>query len=344
MDKNVTKKGLLALKDSKPVPITAHSHEIIIPCVYTETVKKIMKAKGIELPLTPAKLAELRKIAKATPGKYEADPEEKAGGSSHAKGTTNVMVNIKNVVGQRQGIVLGQRQGVRRKRGVGRGGRSKIVTTRAAGLAQAPNAPGFPSGPSSRFPPGPPSLPPMLNPPVFPTIRTFAANTPVGFEPKPMITMEQVKHELHKEDALEKRLMSYEQLAKRVDVLDRERIKHLQEQMVHEDDWVVNGRDEAVHEKMKPKSEAVIEDVSEPSEPYEAAAEPAVVPPKIYLWELDKPELIHTVKEVGDEAAQTSFLMEREVSKLKIISKKLGTSIGGLKAAIVGRIVAAINK
>ena len=76
-DPNITKKGLLALKDSKPVPITAHSHEIIIPCVYTETVKKIMKEKGIELPLNPHKLAELRRIAKATPGKYTPEPSDK---------------------------------------------------------------------------------------------------------------------------------------------------------------------------------------------------------------------------------------------------------------------------
>ena len=47
MDKNVTKEGLLKLKDSKPVPITAHSHEIIIPCVYTETINKVLKEKGI---------------------------------------------------------------------------------------------------------------------------------------------------------------------------------------------------------------------------------------------------------------------------------------------------------
>lgn len=320
MDKNVTKKGLLALKDSKPVPITAHSHEIIIPCVYTETVKKMMKAKGIELPLTPAKLAELRKIAKATPGKYEADPDEKVGGSSHAKGTPNVTVNIKNVVGGRQGV--------RRKRGKGgKGGRSKIITTRATGLI-----------------PAPPAHPPMMNPPIFPTIRTFVANTPVGFEPKPMLTMEQVKQEIHKEGALEKRLAGYDQLAKRAEALDRERVRHVQHQMVDDDDWVVNGREEAVREKLKPKSEVVIEDVSEESEPYEPAAEPAVVQPKVYLWELEEPDIVRTVKEVGDRAAQTSFLGQRDVSKLKIIARKLGVSVGGLKAALVGRIVGAINQ
>jgi hypothetical protein len=184
----------------------------------------------------------------------------------------------------------------------------------------------------------------MMNPPAFPTIRTFAANTPVGFEPKPMITMEQAKQEIHKEKALEKRLEGYEQLAKRVDTLDRERVKHIQEQMVHEDDWVVNGREEAVREKLKPKSEVVIEDVSEESEPYEPAAEPAAVAPTVYLWELDEPDIVRTVKEVGDRDAQTSFLMEREVSKLKLIAKKMGVAVGGLKAVIVGRIVAAINQ
>lgn len=91
MDKNVTHKGLLALKDSKPVPITAHTHEIIIPCVYTEVVKKVMKEKGITLPLNPHKLAELRRIAKATPGKYKPEPSDhKDEGDSHAKGTKDL--------------------------------------------------------------------------------------------------------------------------------------------------------------------------------------------------------------------------------------------------------------
>lgn len=101
-DPNITRNGLLALKDSKPVPITAHSHEIIIPCVYTETVKKFMKAKGIELPLDPHKLAELRRIAKATPGKYRPDPTDHKGdeGDSHAKGTKDLKKSKKHKKGK----------------------------------------------------------------------------------------------------------------------------------------------------------------------------------------------------------------------------------------------------
>jgi len=256
MDKNVTKKGLLALKDSKPVPITAHSHEIIIPCVYTETVKKMMKAKGIELPLTPAKLAELRKIAKATPGQYKPDPDEKAGGTSHAKGTTNVTVNIKNVIAHRQGV--------RRKRG-GRGAaHSKIITSRASGL----------------IPPPPPLHPAMVVNPNYNLIRPFVANTPMGFEPRPTLTIEQAKQELTKENALEKRLISYDKLNDKVERLEQHNKRFFSEYMVDEDSFANSSRDKVVHEKLSPKSEIVIEDVSEPSKPYESAAEPAVVMPK----------------------------------------------------------------
>jgi len=79
MDKNVTKQGLLKLKKSKPIPITAHTGEIIVPCVYTEVVGDFMKKKGIKLPLDVHKLAELRRIAQAT-GKNE----------GYAKGTKNL--------------------------------------------------------------------------------------------------------------------------------------------------------------------------------------------------------------------------------------------------------------
>jgi len=101
MDRNVTKEGLLKLKKSKPIPITAHTGEIIVPCVYTEVVGDFMKKKGIKLPLDVHKLAELRRIAQAT-GKDE----------GYAKGTKNlksrkvklpkkntVQIKGKNIVG-----------------------------------------------------------------------------------------------------------------------------------------------------------------------------------------------------------------------------------------------------
>jgi hypothetical protein len=90
MDKNVTKQGLLKLKDSKPVPITAHSHEIIIPCVYTEKVQKFLDKEGIKLPLTHHKLAELKRIAQKTKGHLKENDLKEDEGDSHATGTINL--------------------------------------------------------------------------------------------------------------------------------------------------------------------------------------------------------------------------------------------------------------
>lgn len=95
MDKNVTKKGLLKLKKSKPIPITAHTGEIIIPVAYTETVKKMLDKKGIKLPLSRDKLAKLRKIAQKTEGELsESDTDE---GESYAKGTANLKGQTINI-------------------------------------------------------------------------------------------------------------------------------------------------------------------------------------------------------------------------------------------------------
>jgi hypothetical protein len=92
MYKNITKKSLLKLKDSKPIPITAHTHEIIVPCVYTETVEKFLDKKGIKLPLTHHQLAEYKRKAAKIKGHYsdsdsDSDSDE---GDSHAKGTKNL--------------------------------------------------------------------------------------------------------------------------------------------------------------------------------------------------------------------------------------------------------------
>ena len=220
MDPNVTRKGLLALKDSKPVPITAHSHEIVIPCVYTETVKKMMKAKGIELPLTHAKLAELRKIAKQTPGHYEAD-KEKEGGSSHAKGTMNV-IGKKNqatqqIAQQKVQIFLNRRTG--RKK-----------TRRPRTIASMPTVQGGPQ---------------MFNPPAFNTIRPFVANTPMGFHPSPVRSEELVKAEkekdlasqLQREEALQRRTNALEALVRRSEELEKNSQRHIQDSLVSSSSW-----------------------------------------------------------------------------------------------------------
>ena len=222
MDSNVTRKGLLALKDSKPVPITAHSHEIVIPCVYTETVKKMMKAKGIELPLTHAKLAELRKIAKATPGHYEAD-KEKEGGSSHAKGTMNV-IGKKNQATQQ---IAKQTQKVqifldRRT------GRKK--TRRPRTIASMPTVQGGPQ---------------MFNPPAYNMIRPFVANTPMGYHPSPVRSEELVKAEkekdlasqLQREEALQRRTNALEALVRRSEELEQNARRNIERDLVSSSSW-----------------------------------------------------------------------------------------------------------
>jgi hypothetical protein len=94
--RNVDKESLLKLKDSKPVSITAHSHEIIIPCAYTSVVGKFLDKKGIKLPLDPHDLAEMKRIAKKTPGSIKDYETEEEKSRSHAKGTTNLQAVRQN--------------------------------------------------------------------------------------------------------------------------------------------------------------------------------------------------------------------------------------------------------
>jgi chorismate mutase len=72
-----TKADLAKLKDSKPVPVIAHSHEVIVPVVYSGLVNSFLEKKGIHLPLTHHQLALMK---------------HDAGVSGYAKGTHNVQV------------------------------------------------------------------------------------------------------------------------------------------------------------------------------------------------------------------------------------------------------------
>jgi hypothetical protein len=64
MDKNIKKQDLKRLKKSKPVPIVAHSMELMIPVVYVRKVKEFLKKEGIKLPLSQKKLKKLKTLAK----------------------------------------------------------------------------------------------------------------------------------------------------------------------------------------------------------------------------------------------------------------------------------------
>jgi len=315
-DPNITKKGLLALKDSKPVPITAHSHEIVVPCIYTETVKKIMKQKGIELPLPPAKLAEARKLAKTIPGTYQADPEEKASGSSHAKGTTNVTVNIKNVV---------QARHARR----GRKGRSRIIVARASGLVPAPS---LKRG--------------MMVNPNYSLIRPFVANTPIGFEPKPAPTREEIKKELEHENALERRLLALEGISKRAEELRLQEEKHVKEQIVRPDDFVDLDREEDVRKKMRP-SEVHIEDISAPSM---EVKQPEEHPPRerpVGTQDLDRAPLLEKLRSYKDLAATLNRAFDKKhiVTMYQTLTgKRLTSSSTKLKETAVQALVRAVEE
>lgn len=77
--KGVTKNDLLKLKHSKPVPIVAHSGELIIPVAYSSRVKEFIKKEGMKIPLSPEQLAGLKKKARETEG--EPDPSYAVGGT-----------------------------------------------------------------------------------------------------------------------------------------------------------------------------------------------------------------------------------------------------------------------
>jgi hypothetical protein len=125
MDKNISKKDLLKLKDSKPIPITAHSFEIVIPVCYTSKVKKFLDKEGIKLPLSKEKLAKLRKIAKNTKGELSESDEENDE-ESYAKGTTNLKQTIN--------IKIDTRSKSKKKRK----GRKKKYLKTTSGLVEAP--------------------------------------------------------------------------------------------------------------------------------------------------------------------------------------------------------------
>jgi hypothetical protein len=59
------KTDLRKLKESKPVPIIAHTNEIVIPVVYAKMVNKFLDEKGVKLPLTHVQLSDMKKEAQS---------------------------------------------------------------------------------------------------------------------------------------------------------------------------------------------------------------------------------------------------------------------------------------
>jgi hypothetical protein len=280
--------------------------------VYTETVKKMMKAKGIELPLSHAKLAELRKIAKATPGQYESDKDEK-GGSSHAKGTMNVS-GKKNKVTQQ---VAKQTQKVqifldRRT------GRKKTRRPRTA-----VSLPTVQDGPQ------------MFNPPAYNMIRPFVANTPMGFHPSPVKSEELVKAEkekdlaaqLKRDEALQRRTDMLEALVRRSEEIERNSQRHIRDSLISSSSSA-SGSPPPPPPPPPPPAESEKEEEEE-----EVAAKPAVTPTKEdYLRLLDD---IHEWPK--GKGAQTA--MEEHATQIMGINLRgIGTTFDKSKQRIEGQI------
>ena len=81
--KNIKKEDLERLRDSKPIGITAHTHETIVPVVYARMVNEFLERKGVKLPLTHHQLADLKRKA------------ETVHKESFAKGTKNLKIKNK---------------------------------------------------------------------------------------------------------------------------------------------------------------------------------------------------------------------------------------------------------
>ncbi len=101
---NITKNSLLKLKNSKAIPIIAHTSEMIIPVAYTGVVKKFLDEKNISLPLSHQKLQMLK--AKASQMKGEPNPDEYARGGVIKK--KKKYISQKQKVSQRVNIKIEQ--------------------------------------------------------------------------------------------------------------------------------------------------------------------------------------------------------------------------------------------
>jgi len=91
------KEDLARLKDSKPIQITAHTHECIVPVVYSGMVNRFLEKKGVHLPLTHHQLADMKREA-GTPGYAKGTKDlKKKKGKGKAKAVNvsqNVVVNV----------------------------------------------------------------------------------------------------------------------------------------------------------------------------------------------------------------------------------------------------------
>ena len=147
--KGVTKNDLLKLKGSKPVPITAHSNEVVVPVVYATRVKQFMKKEGMSVPLSPEQLSTLKSKARDTVGTMDSSyavggsiKSKKAKAKAKAKKTISKIKttgNIKQIVN----IKLGEKAKIIRR---------PSVRAKAVGKENIPIRPGVSTYPMSTEP------------------------------------------------------------------------------------------------------------------------------------------------------------------------------------------------
>jgi hypothetical protein len=191
--KQYTKSDLLKLKDSKPVPIIAHSHELVVPVVYADMAKKFLEKKGITLPLTHKELNTMKK---------EAQSLAKGGNVKDIK-------NIKNVKGQQQvatqKVIINLGKTKRRK--VIR--KKKVKDESSFTPFTPPNTPNPPNALNKMYPTNYFNQP--IRPNNFAMIRPYSANT-AFFQPDKPKDKDKEIEEYKKE--LEKRANQIKELEK----------------------------------------------------------------------------------------------------------------------------------
>jgi hypothetical protein len=213
----ITKNDLLKLKDSKAVPITAHSHEVIVPVVFASKVNKFLEKEGIKLPLTHHQLSEYKKKAAKLKGKYEEDIKECDEGNSHEKGTHNIKGSRNIKVSNVKGSVYINTYLKKAKKGKGRGKilRKGRIVTSATGLIQPPETSVF----KNRIQPPPPlAFRPSNN--TFAMIRpqgtTYSANTP---------TLQDIQKEI--QTTFNKEKEAVDKQVEKLETEGKERKKHI---------------------------------------------------------------------------------------------------------------------
>ena len=266
----ISKNDLLKLKDSKPIPITAHTHEVVVPVVYASKVNKFLKKEGIKLPLTHHQLADLKRKAAKVHGKMkeesESDNEEE--GNSHARGTHSIKVsNVK-------GPVYINTQPTKAKRKRGKRAPSRKIITSASGLIPNPVGPRIQPPPSNTLRP---------NYAAFAAIRpqgiTYSANTPTLHDIQKELQAEQKKER----EALEKREKEMKEEGEKIKKNYEALTRALEAERRHEEVLIKN--DTRLNQESAASSSSGYKSSEEEEEEVAAAAAPATQPKGIFLYE-----------------------------------------------------------